>query len=185
MPCFTGGSAHLPNIELMFTCRQIYAETRLLPYSANEFAFVAPSSLQTYVESVLSPHQATALRTLSIWTPTTNSTDSTDTTTTWNSWIPSSTIVDCRLLSGIQELRLSISVFASEAGDGEWRDVREIQGLFRFMGLTRLKRVSVVVGQDEESGIVNERAVIQAYAEEVKQRMLGVYVPRAVVVEVE
>lgn len=191
MPCFAGGSAHLPNMGLMFTCRQIYAETRLLPYSTNEFTFVAPSSLQTYVESVLSSEHAKALRTLSIWTPvapgtpTTNSTDSTDTTTTWNSWIPSSKIVEGDLLRGIQELRLRISVFASEAGEGDWRNMSEIQGLFGFMGLACLKRVSVAVGQDEESGIVDERAVIQAYAEQVRERMLGIDVTRVVVVEEE
>lgn len=175
----------------MFTCRQIFTETRLLPYSTNEFTFVAPSSLQTYVESVLSPEQAKALRTLSIWTsvapgtPITTSTDSTDTTTTWNSWIPTPNIANGGLLNGIQDLRLSISMFASEAGEGEWRDMREIQGLFWFMKLARLKKVSVAVGQDEDSGIVDERGVIRAYAGEVRRRILGIHVPRTIADEEE
>ncbi|TLD37711.1 hypothetical protein E2P81_ATG03386 [Venturia nashicola] len=191
MPCFTNGSTQLPNIELIFTCRQIYTETKLLSYSTNDFIFVVPSSLEIYAQHVLSPAQARALRTLSIWMPLapggpiTANKGPTDTNTTWNSWVPSPTIVGAGLLSGIQELRLSISVFANEAGNGEWMNTREIQGLFGLMRLSSFKRVSIAVGQDEESGVVDARATVEAYAEEVRERMLGIYVLRDVVAEEE
>lgn len=108
---------------------------------------------------------------------------STDSTTMWNSWTPSPTIVDRALLTGVQELRLCISVFANDAGDSEWMNWREIQGLFAFMGLSFFQRVTVAVGYDEESGVVDERAVIEAYAEEIREKMLGIHVPGDVVLE--
>lgn len=89
------------------------------------------------------------------------------------------------LLQGIQELKLSLSVFASEAADGEWRDMREVEGLFRFRSLATLKRVVVAVGQDEGGGVVEEKAVIKAYAEEVRDKMLGIYVPRPIEIDDE
>jgi hypothetical protein len=191
LPCFTAGSSHLPNLQIMLTCRQIYTETRLLPYSTNEFIFVGPSSLQTFVECALKPDQVQALRCFSIWTavcPTVPtpagmvSAESVDTTTTWKTWVPSKKIVEEGLLRSIQELRLSVSVFASEAAEGEWRDVKEIQGVFGFGALAGLERVSVVVGQDEESGLGDGREVIRTYAKEVRERLLGTYIPRPVVV---
>jgi hypothetical protein len=150
--------------------------------------------MQTFVESTLNPEQAKALRNLSIWTavaptaptaPGLASSETTDTTTTWKSWVASSKIVQEGLLQGIQELRLSISVFASEAAEGEWRDMKEIQGIFGFRNLTNLKRVSVVVGQDAESGAGEGREVVWGYAEEVRERLLGTYVPRPIIQEDE
>ncbi|KAE9970643.1 hypothetical protein BLS_004811 [Venturia inaequalis] len=79
----------------------------------------------------------------------------------------------------------AVSVFANKAGESEWTKLREIQGLLAFMRSADLKRVSVAVGQDEESGVFDERAVVQAYADEVRDSVLEIYVPRAVVVEEE
>ncbi|QDS73082.1 hypothetical protein FKW77_000145 [Venturia effusa] len=180
LPCFTPGSARLPDLGLMFTCRQIYAETRLLPYSANEFMFVTPNSLQTYVESVLSHEQSKALKTLNIWSAVVpdaagaNTSDFTG-TATWTCWDPPIAISDGGLLEGIQEVRFNISVFAGDANRGARRDLRGIQGLTEFLKLTRLKRLSVAVGQDEESGILDERGETQAYAAEIKAKIFGIF----------
>jgi hypothetical protein len=150
--------------------------------------------MQTFIESALKPDQAKALRSLSIWiavaptaptAPDMVASESTDTTTTWKSWSPSPKIVDEGLMQGIQELQLAISVFDSEAADANWRDMKEVEGILRLKDLTSFKRVSVAVSQDEEGGAGSNREVVNMYAEEVKERLLGVYVPRPVVVEEE
>jgi hypothetical protein len=99
----------------------------------------------------------------------------------WKSWVPSPKIVEQELLRGVQEIGLSVSVFASDAGaEGEWRDMKEIKGIFNFRDLAQLKRVSVIVGKDENGHLERKWKEVKMYVEEVRDRLLGTFVERVV-----
>jgi hypothetical protein len=134
--------------------------------------FVSPSSLNNFASKVLVPNQAHALRSLAVWTaiPTQEVPD--PEILSWKSWRPSAQIVDGGLLSGIRDLQLSVSVFASLLSQDdrqEWRDFELIGG---FMEFGKLKSVGVAVSQVSLGDSALDAKELKEYVDEVKARLL-------------
>jgi hypothetical protein len=177
LSCLVGTSHALPNLKFLSTCKQIYQEASLIPYSSNTFVFVTPSSLNTFISKVLAPAQSRALRSIGIWTAISTN-EVTDPETSWKYWKPSAQTVDEGLLSGIQKIQLSISVFASfltHDDAGAWRDLKHIGGILEF-GKSGLKKVGVAISQNFEASAEDESLGGKAlgdYAEDVRLSLLG------------
>jgi hypothetical protein len=177
LSCLVGTSHTLPNLEFLSTCKQIYQEARLIPYSCNTFVFVTPSSLNTFVSKVLAPTQSRALRSIGIWTAISTN-EIKDPETSWNCWKASSQIADEQLLSGLQHLQLSISVFAGFSAHDDpwaWTNLEHLGGVLEFRKFG-LKEVGVAVSQTVDAGCEDESSdakALGAYAEDVKLSLLG------------
>jgi hypothetical protein len=177
LPCLVGTSHKLPNLNFLSTCKQIYHEAKLIPYSSNTFVFVTPSSLNTFVSKVIAPAQSRALRSIGIWTAISTN-EVIDPETSWKHWRPSSQIADEGLLNGIQNVQLSISVFASfltHTETGAWRDLKHIAGILEF-GKSGLKSVGVAISQSVEGSpedASSDRKALGEYAEDVRSSLLG------------
>jgi hypothetical protein len=147
----------------------------LIPYSSNTFVFVTPLSLNTFVSKVLTQAQSHALRSIGIWTAISTHSVS-DPQTSWKHWTPSAQIVEQGLLAGVQNLQLSISVFASFLDQDDplaWRDMSQISGVLE-LAKGGLRSVGVAVSQTVESHGGLARRELGEYAEEVRSTLLEV-----------
>jgi len=170
--CFGHGIGSRPvNINLLLTCKQMYLETYLLPYSSNTFIFIAPASFETFVASALLPAQARALRSVAFWSPV-NDKHTIGHDLSWKSWKFSSALVDERLLCGIQRLQVNLSVYESEFV--AWDNVGEIRGLLGLRVLARwgLRSVEAAVGCDGPLKNLNLEGVVR-YENRVREILLG------------
>jgi hypothetical protein len=173
LPCLTRICPALPNRQFLLTCKRIYQEANLIPYSSNTFIFVTPLSLNIFVSKVLTQAQSRALRSIGIWTAISTH-DVSDPQTSWKYWRPSSQIVEQGLLSSVQNLQISISVFASSLDQDDpqaWRDMKQISGLLEF-AKNGLRGVGVAVSHtvDSDGGLARKELI--QYAEDVRATFL-------------
>ncbi|KIV99566.1 uncharacterized protein PV09_08744 [Verruconis gallopava] len=172
--CYTSACKGFPNLGILFTCRQIYEEASLIPFTANTFIFVSPASFESFATAALLPHQAQALRSITLWSPITAS-RFTDAKISWSSWSIPQIVRERELLVGLQHLTVHLSIYRDDSA----HVLDSTRGILS-LGHCHIKRLKTVTisttydGVDEAHGASETlQKAIEQYTMRLKHVLLG------------
>lgn len=186
MMCFQNGKTHVSGLQLLLVNRQVYHETRCVPYALNTFVFLSRSSLMHFATQLLRPHQAEALRNITVWVPLNDiPRPSTSGALNWHFNVGLEPLALQRL-SGLLNLEVKISMFHSylqwitSGVADDWKDGSAVAGLQDLKALS-LRTVKVSVEEEHSTGChcctqpgqVLQQADVTSYAEGVRRQILG------------
>jgi hypothetical protein len=173
LPCFVDRHAQLPNLSLLRVCKQAYDESRLIPYAANTFVFIAPPSFEKFLHGTLSPAHLKALRSIAIWSPM-GALPIMDEEISWRHWTVPAQIQCHNLLSGLQHLTLNFSIY-DEVSLDRIEEVHSLLDLSLLAG-SMLRKVHINVTLNEAGRLEGEAEVdargISTYIETLSDAML-------------